>query len=178
MNQRHLIIPAAFAVAVAALLLIPRDTVHSQAAAALDETAASFRVEFGVADAEPRSWDGTLAASGGEVTALRNWRPRPGDAVAGTTSWKLATRQGLNFVKRAWEVPFAEPQRPYLLTTGLVVDVKGGSGTRVKIDTPQGSFEVSPFDLRVGQPQPVLDGKAYGRACRARAAGLQCGIAK
>lgn len=161
MNQPRLIIPAAIAVVViAALLLIPRDTVHSQAAAVLDDTIASFRVEFGVADTEPRSWDGTLAASGGEVTALRNWRPRPGDAIAGTASWKLATRQGLNFVKRAWEVPFAEPQRPYLLTTGLIVDVKGSTGTRVKIDTPQGSFDVSPFDLRAGQPQPVLDGKA------------------
>jgi hypothetical protein len=159
MTQKQAVATVALVAGAAVWLALPKTSVHSQTGPALDETTAAFRVEFGVSDREPQSWDGRLSVTGGEVTALRNWRPRPGDAIQGTTSWKTATRQGTMFAKRPWEVPFLEPPQPYVLVPGLIVDVKGSRGTRVRMETPHGGFDVSPFDLQAGRAQSMLDGK-------------------
>ena len=53
----------------------------------------AFRVQFGLTDTEPSDWSGSLRVSGGEVTHVRNWRPRPDDQVD-DASWRLATREG------------------------------------------------------------------------------------
>ncbi|MGH9845709.1 MAG: TolB family protein, partial [Blastocatellia bacterium] len=137
-----------------------RDTPTSSAALqGLDETVISFRVQFGRQDREPRDWSGTLAATGGEVIALRNWHPRPGDQVQGTSRWTLATRPGANFQRRAWEEePSAEPVK-YLLVPGLIVDVRTTPATQVKFQTPQGEFTVEPRQLNPVQPARLLSGQ-------------------
>lgn len=139
------------------LVTKPSPVVYSQSTPGLDGVI-SVRVQLGVTDREPRAWEGKLSAAGGEIVAVRHWRPRPGDAIEGTTSFKLATRQGVLFQKRPWEPPFPEVQAPYVNVPGLIVDVKGGGGTRVRFSTNNGSFEVAPFALRPGVPQTLLGG--------------------
>jgi hypothetical protein len=118
----------------------------------------SIRVQLGVNDSHPRAWEGKLAVTGGEIVALRHWRPRPGDTIDGATSFKLATRQGVMFQKRPWEPPFPDVQQPYLNVPGLIVDVKGGASTRLRFATNNGNFEIAPLALRPGVPQPLLGG--------------------
>jgi len=146
-------------VALSAAWLAPRRVVYTQPEAGLDETTASVRIQFGVSDREPTPWEGSVKAVGGEVLNLRNWRARPGDKIEGRQKFTLATRTGVNFVKRPWEVPFIEPQRPYLLIPGIVVDVKGDPTTRLAISTSNGSFEVSPFALEIGEQRQPMHGR-------------------
>ncbi len=143
-----LVLAAAVAVlAAVALAAWRRGGAPALAAPLANAGVTSFRVEFGLTDKEARAWDGTLSVRGGEILALRNWRPRPGDKIDGKSGWSLQTRRGPNFVRRAWEEePITEPV-PYLWTPGLVVDVKGGAATRVSFETRNGSFEVDPSAL-------------------------------
>jgi len=125
----------------------------------LDETVVSFRVQFGKQDREPRDWSGRLGITGGEIIALRNWHPRPGDQLQGATRWTLATRSGPLFQRRAWdEEPNVEPQK-YLLIPGLIVDVRTTPATQVKFSTPPGEFTVEPRRLKPGQPVSLLAGQ-------------------
>lgn len=94
----------------------------AQSIAALDDSVVSFRVRLGMTDTEPRAWDGSLVVQGGELVALRNGHPRPGDQVE-KTSWKLATRRGPNFQRRAWEEEVPSSPAGYILVPSLVVDV-------------------------------------------------------
>src|ERR1700732_2243073 len=82
-------------------LLYQRSAVSQTLAS--DDSVISFRMRFGVNDAAPTPWDGSLTVSGGEALRIRAWRPRPGDQIDGNRSWSLKTRQGLNFARRPWE---------------------------------------------------------------------------
>ena len=131
----------------AAALLFSSQSGDTSPSIALDPSTVSLRVRFGVTDETPLAWDGELAIEGGEVLQLRNWHPRPGDAIEGTRSWKLSTRPGPNFVRRPVEEDQVfEPER-YLWETGLIVDVRASSGTRLNFRTAQGTFEVRPAAL-------------------------------
>ncbi|MGH9674900.1 MAG: TolB family protein, partial [Bryobacteraceae bacterium] len=149
------------AAALFAALLWQRQILFSQATPApalADDATASIRVQLGVTDAEPRAWDGAVTATAGDVVRVRNWHPRPGDEVDGKAKWKLATRRGINFAMRGWDVPRLYPPAAYMLIPGVVADVKGHAGTRVRIETAQGAFEVSPFTMEAGVIQQFLGG--------------------
>jgi hypothetical protein len=135
-----------------------RTTVYSQSAPApaLDPDLVSLRIQFGIKDAEPRRWDGHITVTSGEIVNLRNWRPRPEDEVAGTT-WKLATRRGINFNHRAWEKQRVTAPESYMLLPGVIVDVKGPSA-RLRVSTPHGNFTIDLAALQPNQPQTHLDG--------------------
>ena len=148
--------------AVAALLGWQRGPLFSQSApapsATLDDSVVSFRVRFGISDSEPRTWDGSLAVTGGEVVDLRNWHPRPGDQLKGKTAWSLSTRRGQNFQRRAWEEELPTAPVGYLLVPGVIVDVKTAGSTAVAFRTPSGEFVVRPGELRAGHPAVLLGG--------------------
>ncbi|HLJ14720.1 MAG TPA: DUF3604 domain-containing protein [Bryobacteraceae bacterium] len=119
----------------------------------------SFLVQFGVTDIAPRDWDGSVTASnGGEIVNLRDWHPRPDDEVTANKSWKLKTRPGLNFEKRPWESEVAYAPVRYLLTPGLIVDVKATGAATLRFETRNGAFTVQPTSLRAGQPARYLNG--------------------
>ncbi|MFB3825877.1 MAG: hypothetical protein ACE15B_03875 [Bryobacteraceae bacterium] len=117
----------------------------------------SIRVRFGVTDTQARRWDGSVAVAGGELRALRNWHPRPGDEIS-ASAWKLATRRGVNFNLRPWEVQRLKAPVPYFLIPGVIVDVRASSGTRLSFRTAQGNFEVMPASIPPGAPAPALNG--------------------
>jgi hypothetical protein len=123
---------------------------------ALREDTAAIRIEFGVNDQSPRSWNGSVSANSGRILSVRNWRPRPGDRVDGN-AWTLATRQGVNFARRAWETEALTDPTRYFLIPGVIVD-SSGQGAELKVDTPQGSFTVRPFELMPGTRASFLDG--------------------
>jgi len=138
------------------------EAVLSQGAASkpfhLGGDVAQVRVELGLHDQAARSWDGNLSVTGGEVLAVRNWRPRPGDSVS-NAGWTLSTWKAPNFVKRAWEKPFNEPQLTYIRQPGVVIQTRGSAATVLKIETTEGSFEVKPFALEFGDEKRELAGQ-------------------
>ncbi len=152
-------------VASAGLLGWNRGTLFSQSAtspalsaAVMDDSVVSFRVRFGVADSEPRPWDGSLSVTNGEILNLRNWHPRPGDQIHGKTGWSLSTRWGPNFQRRPWEEELpTEPVR-YLLIPGIIVDVRALPGTTVNLKTRNGEFAVRPGELQASNPVLHLGG--------------------
>lgn len=160
MNRRRLaVLAGAASLAALSLWYGQRQVVYSQSSAVqpVDDSVVSLRVQFGVTDEQPRKWDGKLSVSGGELVALRNWRPRPGDQVE-TSSWKLETRRGPNFVRRPWEADaLVEPTR-YMNVPGIIVDVKTTGATNIEFQTANGSFRVQPASLRAGQPATLLNG--------------------
>jgi hypothetical protein len=118
----------------------------------------SLRIQFGVKDAKPSSWDGSLAVTGGKALNLRDWRPRPGDKITGKTAWSLGTLQGPNFKWRPWEQEPETGAAPYLLIPGIVLDVKATSGTTIDFNTKHGNFSVKPFQVTAGNPLRLLGG--------------------
>jgi len=143
-------------------LVLQPDVVLSQGVAAkpsyLANDVAQVRIELGLLDTEARSWNGKLSVSSGEVLTVRNWRPRPGDAVT-NLGWTLSTWKAPNFVKRAWEKPFIEPQLTYIRQPGVVVQVRGSGATALKIETSDGAFEVRPFTMELGGRKGELAGQ-------------------
>jgi hypothetical protein len=133
--------------------------VHSQFAPSplTEDGVVSLRVRFGITDAGPQPWDGSLTVANGELVSLRNWHPRPGDRVD-KSDWTLATRRGPNFVRRAWEEEQVNGVIPYLTIPGLIVDVKARPGTRVSFQTKNGSFDVDPRSVQTGSTLPLLKG--------------------
>jgi hypothetical protein len=126
-------------------------------AAAVDEATVSFLVRFGVNDAAPRAWDGSVAVEGGALVAVRNWHPRPGDRVE-TDRWTLATRRGPNFQRRAWDDEPSEAPLADTLTPGIVVDCKTSAATRARFATGNGNFDLRPQELEAGKRVTFLDG--------------------
>lgn len=155
--RRLLLLLAAGAVAV--LWMTARARSAAGPVAAPDDSVISFRVEFGVSDAEPAAWDGTLSAANGEVTGLRNWRPRAGDQIHGKTGWSLATRKGQTFRYRPWEQERLTNPPSYLLIPGIIVDVKASPGARVSFRTRQGDFQLVTRELQPGRPLSFLGGR-------------------
>jgi len=162
MRARYTLLLVVVPLAAAAVWLAvsARASAAAGATTAAAEALTSFRIEFGVTDSDPAAWDGALNVSGGELVAVRPWRPRPGDRVESSGRWTLATRRGPTFVYRAWEPDerLGDPPR-YLLTPGLVADVKGPGGARVNVQTKQGAFSFALRELRVGQPLSLLGGR-------------------
>ncbi len=111
----------------------------------------TFRVRFGLTDAEPTAWDGSARVAGGRLTALRSWRPRRADEI-GESSWKLATTPGRKFAYRNWEPEPSAPVPDYLYTPGLILSVEAQGDARVDLETVSGhlSFRLSeqPAGLR------------------------------
>ena len=123
-----------------------------------EDPTVSFRVRFGMTDTEPRSWDGRLDVTNGEVLHLRNWNPHPSEQIIGTTGWVLATRKGANYPRRVyqWEDPRGTVE--FVYHPGVIVDVKTTRATRLRITTPRGGFEVWPRELQVNGALSFLDG--------------------
>src|SRR5262249_53889660 len=136
-----------------------RPVVYSQSPATLaGDNVISLRVRFGPDEAKPTAWDGKVTVSGGELLNLRNWHPRPNDHV-GKDDWKLAAERGPNFQLRPWEdLPVTGPA-PYLKTPGLIVDVKATGSTKLKFQTKNGAFEVTPAAVHTGVPAKLLNGR-------------------
>src|SRR5581483_1194634 len=152
-----LLITAAATLAV--LLFFRRPVVLSQSTPALTgENVVSLRVRFGPGESKPTTWDGHLTVTGGELVSLRNWHPRPSDRV-GKNDWTLAAEAGPTFQLRPWDELPLTGSPAYLKTPGLIVDVRATAATRLKFQTKNGPFEVTPASVRAGAPLKALNGR-------------------
>ena len=151
------LVPAA-AIAVSLFAWQRSSTGRKASGLPVDDSVVSFRVRFGVTDNDARDWTGTLTTTNCQVLNIRNWHPRPGDKIIGTTGWSLAGRAGPNFRHRAWEEELATAPAPYILVPGLIIEVKTSPGAMVNLQTRNGDFQVNPANLQPGNPVRFLNG--------------------
>jgi hypothetical protein len=156
-RARTFLLPAAALIAGGAFLITQRGSGQPQSNVIIQDDAICFRVEFGVADTSVKAWDGKVSATGGQLVAVRPWRPRPGDSITGT-SFHLASHKGINFTHRPWEAARLEPARPYFLRPGLIIDVKGAA-SRVRVESGDGAFEFSAADVPFGKTHRLNSGR-------------------
>ena len=134
-------------------LAIPCIPLHGQ------ETV-SVRVRFGLLDTEETRWDGSVSVSDGELLRISDWHPRPENAVSADGTWRLATHKGVNYNWRAYENLPDRPVRTYYWTPGVVLDLRAGPASRVRVKTAQGDFTFSVEEMHLAQPRQYLGGAA------------------
>jgi len=106
------------------------------------QTLASVRILFGLTDAAPTAWDGTVALDKGSVRAIQGVRFGPEDSTDYSSSWKVTTR--------------ALGQE--VLENGIFITSLAPSDSRWSIHTPRGDFSFTLKDLQWGDEQSFLDG--------------------
>src|SRR5262245_54193672 len=112
---------------------------NEAAGARIEPGAVGVRVLFGLKDAEPASWDGSLAVSGGTLLRLEGWRFRPGDQLTGAASWKASTRRVAAPAVPAAGQTTLPPPGP-MTANGVVAVLKSTARTEVRVTTPRGEF--------------------------------------
>ena len=126
---------------------------------------ACFRLTFGVKDAEPADWSGSVEAAQGRVVALSPWRFDKGDRLLPEgNAWSCSTRLSAELDPQYWwlgakhTVPASsEKPKPSLIPNGLYVTVEGAP--EVKVKTRQGAFSFRTSDLRYGEAAGALVGR-------------------
>ena len=120
---------------------------------------ACLRIRFGLTDAAPRSWNGSVRVSGGSAAMLRSWRPRKTDRIAGTT-WEIATAAGRKFRYRAWEPEPSTPVPDYVNAAGLILTVDAEADAKIDISTVNGDFSFRLSEIAGDGILRFLDGGA------------------
>lgn len=143
-----LVVFAVCAVIGARRFLFP--AVSIQAATTTVAPGQSFLVILGVNDTAGTVWDGSITVTGSTIQILRGWRFADSDAINGTTSWKMSTR----------ETPSLNPPGP-VQENGLIVKVTPASSPiTFNINTAQGNFSFTSQDVPFGTSKTFLNGKA------------------
>ena len=120
----------------------------------------SVRVRFGLLDTKETRWDGSVSVSDGELLRISDWHPRPENAVNADGTWRLATHKGVNYNWRAYENLPDRPVRIYYWTPGVVLDLRAGPASKVRVKTAQGDFTFAVEEMHLAQPRQYLGGAA------------------
>ncbi len=118
----------------------------------------SLLVKFGVNDAQPTSWDGTVEALAGTVRALHNYRPKSKQRVEGNRSWSLSSDWSPRFQYRSWEQELMQQSPREMQYPALVVEVSGHEAA-LRFQTRQGEFRVNAADLAAGRTKSYLNSR-------------------
>ncbi|MBZ5621332.1 MAG: DUF3604 domain-containing protein [Acidobacteriia bacterium] len=139
-------------------VLYPAVSIH--AATTTVPPAQSYLVILGAGDTAGTNWDGSITVTGANIQILRGWRFAGTDAISGTTSWKMSTR----------ETPSLNPPGP-VQENGLIVKISdAGTPATFNITTTQGNFSFSTQDVPFGTSKRFLVSNTFpnGRALVAR----------
>jgi len=120
---------------------------------------AVFLVRLGLEDRAPTRWDGSAEVSSGELVKLIGYQMRVGDLVHPPDRWEASSRPAHLFNRRPMDVELKDPPGPVLLGPSLYLYLRGGPQARVRIQTPQGSFEFQPREIPPAAARQFLEGK-------------------
>src|SRR4026209_2982270 len=125
-----------------------------------DET--SFRILFGLTDANTTKWDGSLTVQPGRVARVEPWRFDEDDtldqASAGspTARWKMSTHPARAFAAAA----AGAAVRPNVVANGIIATFRELTpNSVVSVETAQGKFQFRPSDISYGRTLKRLDGR-------------------
>ena len=97
----------------------------------------SVRVLFGIADAQPGRWDGSMTVQGATLKSIEAWRPDQGDAITGA-SWKMSTHP-----PRLRQAAQQNPQGALPVANGVFIHLdRASENATLAITTAKGDFEL------------------------------------
>ncbi len=163
--RNHLAIPA-FSAGVIALLAVnlwKPDSVQSQAGSSSGQM--QFRLIVGLSDRQPKQWKGSLSVTGGQIESVYGWRFTAQDKVSAGGEFEFQTRIGnlenqLRGGNPYGQTGWNDPNIQRLVPSGLIVKVRGSGATRVRFDSPAGSFEFAASDVPYDMSRTELGGNA------------------
>ena len=138
------------------LLLVP-------AVPAQERPLRALNIEFGVKDAEPTNWNGSVAIDKGEIVKLRGHQFKEGESIGANNSWEARTDDWVRPTggMHPHELPFPQPTR--VMTTGVTVYYKAPNDAKITVKTEQGNFFFKVDDLPPSDSMHLLSTKAEVR---------------
>ena len=119
------------------------------------QSAASFRILFGVTDSAPTRWDGTVSIREGGTFELQPWRFEGADGISGGL-FHLTTHPARFF---SGSTPSANA---VVVANGFLLDIERvTANTSIAVTTAQGDFDFKPGDLKYGEGLYKLGGRVY-----------------
>lgn len=145
-------VPAFLFLAVAFVCWRPWVGLHAQRnphrpAVALDPSAPTVLIRFGVSDTAGKTWTGRLTADSGDanVISLRGFHFQPPDRISGT-QWQFSTRPWVTGFQQVDLSP-GRPGPRAVFPNGIYAQVTGGAAARFRLETGGGSFPFTLSDL-------------------------------
>jgi hypothetical protein len=135
------------------------DSSRAQRAAEPAPSASSFKITFGERQESERDYTGTLTLSEGRVTSLAPWRFLEGDAVQGTSGWKLTLKR-MSFENQPDQGrPLnATGQIENIVPAGVVAGVDAPPAAQARVKTAAGEFSFRLSELQNGRLLLYADG--------------------
>jgi hypothetical protein len=123
-----------------------------------------FRISLGLKDTQPRSWQGRLQVTGGEIADLSGWRFSGQDRANADGTFSFLTKmQPLEDQLRAdgyfGQTPMSGPS-PRQVPEGLILKLHGSRSARVALESGPEKFEFNAADVAYGEHLALLDGNA------------------
>ncbi len=130
-----------------------------------DVSQSCFRITFGLTDANPADWSGSLTVQGGRLAGLREVRFDENDKLDSSAgSWTCHTRRKVMPDPRDWFVGAKHtipsdltPPVGAMIPNALDAVIESGSG--IAIHTAQGDAQLALADVKFGVPVKLLGGR-------------------
>ena len=131
----------------------------AQAPAARADNAFSFRIVFGETQGRAEDYSGSISLTQGKVVEITPWRFFGGDALEGSSGWKLNIKSH-NFENQPDEPrPIATPGGfQNFVPAGVVVTVDAPMTATAHVRTAQGQLDIRLADVRYDRVLWLRDG--------------------
>src|SRR5689334_14673663 len=128
-------------------------------------TGQQFRIIFGLKDSQPKSWDGKISVTGGEILSLEGWRSDPADRSSADGSFAFSTKIGLLEDQLRpgsyfGQTGYDTQSYRHLIPQGLLLKLRGSGTATVRIESAGGGFSFQTDQIDWVAPAPFLDGNA------------------
>jgi hypothetical protein len=127
-------------------------SVAIRAATLSSPAAQSYLIILGVGDTAPTKWDGSITAAGATILSLQGWRFTATDAISGTSSWTLSTRQA---------PPPPQQTTGPMQENGIIVTIAAPTGAvTFNVQTAQGNFSFTSTEVPFGTTKYLMKATA------------------
>ncbi len=116
----------------------------------------ALNIEFGIKDANPTTWDGSLSIDKGEIVELRGYRFKEGESIGDDHSWTARTDPWVvpTGGMHPHELPFPHVTR--VQDVGVTLYYRAPEDVTVNVSTVNGDFFFKPADLPTSEAMHIL----------------------
>ena len=125
----------------------------------------AFRIVVGMNDTEAKQWKGSLTVTGGALARVQGWRFSQQDTVSpdGTFDFRTKIANLENQLRRKnlyGQTGWGDPDAQRLIPQGLIVQVRGGGESTLRLESSSGAFSFRAGDVPYHNARETLDGNA------------------
>ena len=121
------------------------------------DATAIIKLEFGLKHPEPRTWNGSAAASTGEILNTWGWHFSSPDRIDGTAAWQFEARE-YNLSGQRYRTGFDLPGGVKVLPNGVYIALNAPDSAEIAIRGNHGDFSFRLSDLKSNGSMPFLGG--------------------